>query len=154
MAGAAGPRPPNRGVNILHEGVEMHPQPRWLRRSLEEEIHEHRLAAANAAIEVDPAIPGLGPPSPAGKYPSDAGSPGHGRQPVLNDLELLNRGALRVVITDRSLSHQAPVAPDDVFCVAQRFPADEPVPHVRRQTTTGTFPFEAPPRFARPAPPV
>ena len=131
MARPVLPRAPDRRVDFLHEGVEVHPPPFRLGCGFVEEIHQHRLAATHAAVKVDAAIASLGPPLTARKHPGDPAPARHCRQAMLNDLELLDRGALRVVIADRPFAHQTPVAPDDVLSVVQGLPADARSPKSR-----------------------
>ena len=61
---------------------------------------------------------------------------------MLNELELLDGGALSVVIVDCPFAHQATIAPDDVFTLAQGFPVDAAAPEIPPKTTTGLHSFE------------
>ena len=80
LAGAGAALLLDAGVHVEHEGVEMHPPLVRDRRGGEKQIHQHRLAAADRAPEID-ARAAL--PAPGSPRPSRASQPRRSRRPVI-----------------------------------------------------------------------
>ena len=107
------PRPGDTRVHFLHEGMEMHPPLRLDRGGLEEEIHQHRLAASDPAVEVEPRDKLLlQPVAPPAEKPGPDPLRRRGvvvREPHRQELQLLHRQPLRRVGGERAVRHLAPV---------------------------------------------
>ena len=101
VADAAGPGGGDAAVDLLHEGVEVDAALRADGRGLEEEVHQHRLAAADAAVEVEAGDRLLLEPVAAPAEEADADALRLRRLIVgethPQELELLDREALRGV---------------------------------------------------------
>ncbi len=95
-------------VHVQHELVEMDPLLALHRRGLEEQIHQHGLAAADAAEQVQPLRRRVAPPGqPEPRPPAgDAGRRAIVGHRVVQALQLLHRQPLRRVGMQRAVADQ------------------------------------------------
>ena len=102
------------GMRLLHEGVEMDPALGRDRRGFVEEVHQHRLAAPDAAVDVEaePLLDLLLAPAGEAEQAEDRAPPFRrvvGPETNVQQLQLLDRGALGVVRPQRPAAHQIPI---------------------------------------------
>ena len=100
-------------VNVGHEGVKMHPALRGDRRRFEEQVHQERLAAADLAVDVEPARRRA---RPGADQPTEGAGPP--REPIALELrrervEALDEFRLRGVRLDPPSRDEPPISRGD-----------------------------------------